>query len=86
MKYLVLHNFRSYGKRHIKGEVVDEAEVRSPRLRISEGKIVPAVSSSAEPDQQGVAAPVVQASATLGETNKAVGEVKAKVSLSFGKK
>lgn len=86
MKYLVLHNFRSYGKRHVKGEVVDEAEVRSPRLRISEGKIVPAVSSLAEPDQQGVAAPVVQASAPLGETNKAVEEAKTKVSLSFGKK
>lgn len=71
MKYLVLHSFRSFGVRHVKGEVVDEAEVRSPRLRISEGKIVPAVSSSAEPAQQGVAAPGVQVSAPFGESNKA---------------
>ena len=45
MKYLVLQNFRSYGVTHIKGTVVDESLIRSPRLRIAEGKIVPAVSS-----------------------------------------
>jgi hypothetical protein len=49
MKYLVLQNFRSYGKEHLKGDVVDESEIRSPLLRISEGKITPAVSSFTAP-------------------------------------
>ncbi len=60
MKYLVLHSFTSYGRLLRKGEVVDEAEIRSPRLRISESKIIPAVSSSPEPVDAGVAAPVPQ--------------------------
>lgn len=60
MKYLILHNFTSYGRYLRKGEVVDEAEIRSPRLRRSEGKIIPAVSSKAAPAHQVVAAPGVQ--------------------------
>lgn len=61
MKYLVLRRFFTMGKLLIKGMVVDESEIRSPRLRMIEGKIVPAVSSSTvpaepgdEPDQQGI--------------------------------
>lgn len=81
MQYLVLHNFRAYGKRHIKGEVVDEAEVRALHLRLAEGVLVPAVSSPAEPVQRVLAAPDEQATATLG-ANK-VGK---KPSLSFNKK
>lgn len=57
MKYLILRGFRSYGVMLHKGEVVDEAAIRSPRLRCSEGKIIPAVSSSAAPEETAVAAP-----------------------------
>lgn len=68
MKYLVLHTFRSFGRTLRKGEVVDESAIRSPRLRLSERKIVPAVEeplnsaviSSGETEQQVVAAPVAQ--------------------------
>ena len=56
MKYLVLHSFRSFGVMLHKGEVVDEAAIRSPRLRRSEGKIIPAVSSSTAPEEAVVAA------------------------------
>lgn len=54
MQYLVLKRFRTYGKELVKGQVVDEAEIRSPLLRMSEGKIVPAVSSSTVPAEPGV--------------------------------
>ena len=40
MQYLVLHGFISYGVWYRKGDVVDEAKIRSPRLKLSEGKIV----------------------------------------------
>ena len=49
MEYLVLQNFRSYGKEHLKGTVVNESEIRSPLLRVSEGKVTPAVSSFTAP-------------------------------------
>ena len=52
MKYLVLHQFRTFGKTLYKGQVVDESEIRSPSLRMSEGKIVPAVSSSTVPAEE----------------------------------
>jgi len=45
MNYLVLQRFRSFGKTLLKGTVVDGSEIRSPRIRQSEGKIIPAVSS-----------------------------------------
>jgi hypothetical protein len=51
MKYLVLRTFRSFGKQLTRGTLIDETEVRSPRIRISEGKITPAVSSSDIPDE-----------------------------------
>jgi hypothetical protein len=50
MKYLVLRPFRSYGIPYNKGDIVDEKDIRSPYLRRSEGKIVPAVSSANVPD------------------------------------
>ena len=53
MEYLVLRRFSSYGRLLIKGTVVDESEIRSPRLRMAEGKIVPAVSSSTVPAAPG---------------------------------
>lgn len=53
MKYLVLRRFNSYGKLLIKGTVVDESEIRSLRLRMAEGKIIPAVSSSTVPAEPG---------------------------------
>lgn len=52
MKYLVLHQFRSFGKTLRKGQVVDESEIRTPSLRMSEGKISPAVSSSTVPEEE----------------------------------
>lgn len=53
MEYLVLRRFRSFGKLLVKGMVVDESEIRSPRLRMAEGKITPAVSSSTVPAEPG---------------------------------
>lgn len=53
MKYLVLRRFFTMGKLLIKGMVVDESEIRSPRLKMIEGKIVPAVSSSTVPAEPG---------------------------------
>lgn len=49
MQYLVLKSFTSFGINHEKGTVVDESKIRSPLLRMSEGKITPAVSSSTVP-------------------------------------
>lgn len=49
-KYLVLRPFNSYGRYFRKGDVVDAAEIRTPSLRMSEGKIIPAVSSAKVPE------------------------------------
>lgn len=84
MKYLVLHNFWSYGRYLRKGEVVDEAEIRSPRLRRSEGKILPAVSSKTAPEKEDVAASSTQGSVpTNGDHDK---QQKPRLTLSFNKK
>lgn len=53
MKYLVLRRFWSYGKLLLKGTVHDESEIRHPRLKLSEGVIIPAVSSSEVPREPG---------------------------------
>ena len=84
MKYLVLHSFRSFGVMLHKGEVVDEAAIRSPRLRRSEGKIIPAVSSSTAPEEAVVAAQPPQVAVTNEGDNKPTSPEKPK--LSFGKK
>ena len=84
MKYLVLHSFRSFGVMLHKGEVVDEAAIRSPRLRRSEGKIIPAVSSSTAPEEAVVAAQSPQAAVTNEGANKPTPPEKPKIS--FGKK
>ena len=84
MKYLVLHSFRSFGVMLHKGEVVDEAAIRSPRLRRSEGKIIPAVSSSTAPEEAVVAAQPPQVAVTNEGANTATPPEKPK--LSFGKK
>lgn len=55
--YLVLRPFRTFGKLLMKGDVVPETEIRSPRLRMSEGKIIPAVSSSMVPEEFGADEP-----------------------------
>ena len=60
MQYLVLRGFRSFDKYLEKGTVVDEADIRSPRLRLSEGKIVPAVSSLDVPAEFGTEEPPLQ--------------------------
>lgn len=52
MKYLVLRQFTSFGKLLVKGTTVDESEIRSPRLRQSEGKIIPAVPSFEVPEEK----------------------------------
>lgn len=46
MKYLILRSFTSYGNRLKKGTVVDEADIRNVKIRRSEKKIYPVVSSS----------------------------------------
>lgn len=51
MEYLVLRSFTSYGKLLKKGTIVDETEIRNPRLRRSEKKIYPVVSSSKTADE-----------------------------------
>ena len=84
MKYLVLHSFRSFGVMLHKGEVVDEAAIRSPRLRRSEGKIIPAVSSSTAPEEAVVAAQPPQVAVTNEGATKSTPPEKPK--LSFGKK
>lgn len=84
MKYLVLHSFRSFGVMLHKGEVVDEAAIRSPRLRRSEGKIIPAVSSSTAPEEAVVAAQPPQVAVTNEGANTPTPPEKPK--LSFGKK
>lgn len=56
MKYLVLRPFRSFGVTLCKGDIVDEEQIRSPYLRRSEGKIVPAVSSAKVPEEVSVEA------------------------------
>lgn len=61
MKYLVLRSFRSFGKTLTKGSVVDAADIRSPYLRVSEGKIILAVSSSQVPVEFGTEEPAPQA-------------------------
>lgn len=61
-KYLVLRSFRSFGKYLAKGTVVDISEIRSPRLRQSEGKITLAVSSLEVPVESGTEAPDLQGS------------------------
>jgi len=53
MQYLVLRPFTSYGVFYKKGDIVDESMIRSPYLRKSEGKIVPAVSSARVPEEVG---------------------------------
>jgi len=60
MQYLVLQRFSSIGKTFLKGTVVDGREMRSPRLRQSEGKIVPAVSSFNVPAEPGSEGPAPQ--------------------------
>ena len=71
MKYLVLHQFRTFGKTLHKGQIVDESEIRSPSLRVSEGKITPAVSSSTVPAEEvteiSVAPPQVAEDVDTGE-------------------
>ena len=84
MKYLVLHSFRSFGVMLHKGEVVDEAAIRSPRLRRSEGKIIPAVSSSTAPEEAVVAARPSQDAGANESANKQ--RQPEKLKLSFGKK
>lgn len=54
MEYLVLRRFRTLGVTYVKGEVIDASLIRSPKIRISEGKIVPAVSSSEVPKEAGI--------------------------------
>ena len=51
MKYLVLKPIRAYGIRYERGELIDETQVRTPRILIGEHKITPvkAVSSSIKP-------------------------------------
>lgn len=51
MQYLVLRRFRTMGVWLMKGSVVDESVIKSPRIRQSEGKIIPAVSSLEVPKE-----------------------------------
>lgn len=70
MQYLVLQRFCSLGKTFTKGTVVDGREMRSPRLRQSEGKVIPAVSSFIVPVGSGSEGPAPQDK--IGCTNKEV--------------
>lgn len=92
MKYLVLKPFRAFGKRYERGQIVDESQIRCPRIRVGERKIIPlkAVSSSITPEDEASteASPQVEVSTDItsdDETSTDV-EVKTPVKLSFGKK
>lgn len=87
MKYLVIQRFRSFGKTLTKGSVVDSSEIRSPYIRISEGKIVPAVSSLKVPVEFESEASALQATSRNEDKNNAEApplrtSKKAKLSLS----
>ena len=53
MQYLVLKTFASFGRMLLKGEVYDEELIRSPHMRVLEGRITPAVSSAKVTEEAG---------------------------------
>jgi hypothetical protein len=59
-QYLVLRAFRSFGKFLHKGTIVEESAIRSPRLRMAEGKITIAVSSLEVPAESTTEAMALQ--------------------------
>lgn len=50
MDYLVLRPFSSYGVFYKRNDIVSDDKIRCPRIRVSEGKIIQAVSSSNIPE------------------------------------
>lgn len=82
MRYLVLKPIKAFGKRYKRGQIVEDSQLRCPRILIGERKITPikdeinnAVSSSISPAEE--------ASPEASEQDK---EVKKPVKLSFTKK
>lgn len=77
MKYLILKPLRAFGKRYERGQIVDESQLRCPRILIGEHRVTPviAVSSSISPAEE--------ASSEASEQDK---EVNKPVKLSFKKK
>lgn len=72
MQYLVLRPFKTFGNFYKRGDVVDEKEIRSPRIRVSEGKIVPVVSSLTLPEESEEPAPIAPQVVPSGSTNKSL--------------
>lgn len=70
MQYLVLRPFKTFGNFYKRGDVVDEKEIRSPRIRVSEGKIVPVVSSLTLPEESGEAVQTSPQVVPSGSANK----------------
>jgi hypothetical protein len=42
MEYLALRKFKSYGVFYNKGSIISEDKIRNVRLKLAEGKIIPA--------------------------------------------
>lgn len=94
MKYLVLKTIRAFGKRYERGAIIEEAQVRSPRILIGEHKITPVredVSSSISPADTDTtvepeeAATVAPENTEVSDDQQEVKEVKKPVRLSFAK-
>lgn len=58
MKYLVLKKFKCFGVLHYKGEILNEEEIRNPRLKLAEGKVVRVPADIAVPSSSKAAADI----------------------------
>lgn len=94
MKYLVLKPLKIFGKRYERGDIIEDAQVRSARILIGERKITPVqndVSSSISPADTDTtvepeeAATVAPENTEVSDDQQEVKEVKKPVRLSFAK-
>ena len=94
MKYLVLKPLKIFGKRYERGDIIEDAQVRSARILIGERKITPVqndVSSSISPADTDTtvepeeAATVAPENTEVSDDQQDVQEVKKPVRLSFAK-
>lgn len=88
MKYLVLKTIRAFGKRYERGAIIEESQVRSPRILIGEHKITPVredVSSSISPAEEDSIQAAAPEETVAESTQQEETEVKKPVRLSFTK-
>lgn len=77
MEYLILKSVKAFGKRYERGQIVDESQLRCPRVLIGEHKVTPVIAVSSS------ISPAAEASTEASEQEK---EVKKPVKLSFKSK